>query len=73
MGIHGAYECTRLTLRSEIRVDLKEAVARNPDKFAGQTGGSGIRRLCDENDIHIGDVVQLFRTALAHGDYGQAC
>ncbi|BAU82757.1 glutamate-ammonia-ligase adenylyltransferase domain protein [Streptomyces laurentii] len=34
--------------------------------FAGLVGG-----LADEDDVHVGDVVQLAAAALAHGDHGE--
>ena len=69
--IKRAHERAGLALRPQVRVDLKEARGTNPIEFRRDArnprGGLG----ADEDNVHVRDVIELVRAALAQGHDGQ--
>ena len=79
-----AHQQSRLALGTQRRVHrpdraLRGVVGADPHQVAGQLGGGPgrpvVRRavggLVDEDDVDVGDVVELVATALAHRDHRQ--
>ena len=72
VGFEGAHKGTVLALRPEGRVNLEEGAAADADELAGETGRPAVGRFGDEDDVDVGDVVQLAGAALAHRHDGDA-
>jgi hypothetical protein len=81
----GAHEWPVLALGAQRRVDLPQRPGRrrrraDPHQAGREVGGDGrrlllghpVRRFGHEDDVDVGDVVQLAPTGLAHGDDRQA-
>ena len=71
MRIQSAYQGSGCAFGSQVRVHVEEAGGADAHHLAGHAGDCGGHRLGDEHDVHIRDVVQLPRAALAHGDDSQ--
>ena len=82
---HGAHQRTVLALGAQGGVDLPQRPGRrrgraDPHQPGRQVGGDrgrlllghALGRLRDEDDVDVGDVVQLAATGLAHGDDREA-
>ena len=69
--VEGADQGAVAALRTQRRVDLEEVPAADVDELAGQPGRRGVGGFGDEDDVHIGDVVEFPGAALAHRQHRQ--
>ncbi len=85
MGGEGTDEGAVAALGAEVGVDgpdgaLDGGLGADPHQVGGEAGGGleglglvgAVRRVADEDDVDVGDVIQLVAAALAHGDDGEA-
>ena len=71
VAVQGAHERAGLALGAQVAVHLEEAGGAQLHELAGGAGRLGGGVVGDEDDVHVGDVVQLAGAALAHGDDGE--
>ena len=69
--IQRAHQRARCAFRTQVRVHVKEAGGPEAHHLRGHTGDLRRRGLGHEHHVHVGDVVQLPRAALAHGNDGE--
>ena len=69
MRFQGAHQRAGFAFWAQVGVYLEKCGRADAVELSGQARGFVAGGFGNKNDIHVGDVVQLLRAALAHRDH----
>ena len=73
MGFQGAHQGSRFSFGSQVRIHLEKGGGSNAIKLRRQPRGPRGCLAANEDDVHIGDIVELSCATLAHCHDCQLC